>query len=85
MASKQFNIPLFSSFQHYFSQDTEKTVQKIACNHAKIKFKNTLIKYPDLVNDYTELKKALLKKYKDNRFEYTRNKSEFIQKVLEYE
>lgn len=49
-------------------------------NH--VVFRDRLLESEDLRNEYMNLKKSLLVKYKDDREKYTSGKAEFIQKVI---
>lgn len=45
-------------------------------------FRDRLLESEDLRNEYMNLKKSLLVKYKDDREKYTYGKAEFIQRVI---
>lgn len=47
-----------------------------------ILFRNYLLKHPEIVKKYEDLKKKLAEKYADNRKMYTASKNDFIQEVL---
>lgn len=47
-----------------------------------ILFRDYLLKHPEIVKKYEELKKELAEKYADNRKMYTASKNDFIQEVL---
>lgn len=47
-----------------------------------ILFKEYLMSHPEKLKEYEELKVKLAKKYKDDRYKYTKKKEDFIQKVL---
>lgn len=47
-----------------------------------ILFRNYLLKHPEIVKKYEDLKKELAEKYADNRKMYTASKNDFIQEVL---
>ena len=49
-----------------------------------IKLRDNLIKSPELVKEYANLKKELKEKYSQNRAKYTSFKSEFIEKALNF-
>ncbi|MCF6409743.1 GrpB family protein [Pseudalkalibacillus salsuginis] len=46
-------------------------------------FRNYLREHPDLVQEYGEIKKKLAKSYGKTMEEYTRSKTDFIQKVVD--
>jgi GrpB-like predicted nucleotidyltransferase (UPF0157 family) len=48
-----------------------------------IKFRNILIQYPLLANDYAQLKIDLAKEYKDDREKYSESKTDFIKTALQ--
>ncbi len=52
-------------------------------NH--INFKNFMIKHPEYVSKYCDVKKELASRYRDDRLKYTEGKAEFIQSVLKME
>lgn len=76
--------------RHFFVKGSEKNRThylhierlngKLWRNH--ILFRNYLIKHKEAVEEYSELKEGLVKKYKDNRDIYTIKKNSFIQKIL---
>lgn len=47
----------------------------------RIQFRNLLISNPEIANEYSELKKELAARYKDDREAYTREKWPFIQRA----
>jgi GrpB-like predicted nucleotidyltransferase (UPF0157 family) len=48
-----------------------------------VRFRDTLLRRPDLIGEYNSLKRSLAEKFADNRKAYTSGKSEFIRKVLQ--
>ena len=49
----------------------------------RLLFRDYLIEHPDVAKEYQKLKYELSDKYKDNRVEYTKEKTDFIQKITE--